>query len=150
MSFGAYVENAVKWALETLGSEEYRFRCLAFVEEAYEKGNGIEIFGGSTAMESAVEYGVGTDSAIPPRGVFVFYDCSGPIEGEIRNWGHVGLSLGEGKVVHAWDRVRSDHFLEVEKLAGAPGWTSPRCIGWVPVDRIMKGHIRNAGVKDAF
>jgi cell wall-associated NlpC family hydrolase len=114
--------------------------CLAFVEEAYEKGNAIEIFGGSTATESAEAYGVQKTAALPPRGVFVFYACSGTLEGVYQNWGHVGLSLGDGQVIHAWQVVRQDHYLEVEKLPGAPGWTAPQYIGWTPVERIMQGH----------
>ena len=50
------MENAIEWAKSQLDSTEYPFRCLAFVEEAYEKGNQIEIFGGSCAKESADEY----------------------------------------------------------------------------------------------
>ncbi len=140
MDYQTYIENAVKWAKEQLGSDAYLFMCLAFVEDAYEKGNAIEIFGGSTATESAEEYGVHTEPETPPLGAFVFYACSGPIKGVEKNWGHVGLSCGDGRVIHAWDKVREDDYLAIEHLAGAPGWTSPRYIGWTPVERIMQGH----------
>jgi cell wall-associated NlpC family hydrolase len=141
MVYQSYVGNAVAWAREQMGSDAYRFLCLAFVEDAFEKGNGIEIFGGSTAKESAEVYGVRADATMPPAGAFVFYDCSGPIDGVEKNWGHVGLSCGGGRVIHAWDRVREDDTLAVEQLQGAPGWTAPRYVGWVPVERIMLGHL---------
>jgi cell wall-associated NlpC family hydrolase len=137
-----YIDNALQWAMEQLGSGAYRFLCLAFVEDAYEKGNGIEIFGGSTATESAEEYGVQAQPPLPPAGAFAFYSCSGPIEGVVKDWGHVGLSCGDGQVIHAWDRVRVDDYLAIERLRGAPGWTAPRYIGWVPVARFMQGHRR--------
>lgn len=52
----SYVDRAIAWATARLGNPDYAFRCLAFVEDAYEAGNAIEIFGGSTAKESADEY----------------------------------------------------------------------------------------------
>jgi cell wall-associated NlpC family hydrolase len=144
MVYQSYIENAVTWAREQMGSDAYRFLCLAFVEDAFEKGNGIEVFGGSTAKESAEAYGVQADATAPPEGAFVFYDCSGPIDGIEKNWGHVGLSCGGGRVIHAWDKVREDDTLAVEQLQGAPGWTAPHYIGWVSVERIMQGHRKRA------
>ena len=101
---------AVGWALERVGQPGYALRCLAFVEDALERPNGIEIFGGSSAAESAAQYGLHpfTPGATPPAGSFVFYDAEGPIDGTHRSWGHVGLSLGDGRVVHTWDVIRID------------------------------------------
>lgn len=135
-----YVERAMAWALAQVGSAAYPFRCLAFVEDAYEIANQIEIFGGSTAKESADAYGVQTPALDPPAGAFVFYDCCGALFDVYQNWGHVGLSLGDGTVVHAWNQVRVDPYRAVETLHGAPGWTQPRYIGWVAVERILQGH----------
>lgn len=143
MDYQPYIENAIKWAREQLGSRAYASLCLAFVEDAYEEGNGIEIFGGSSAKESADQYEVQPSSSIPPRGAFVFYDCSGPLNGMEKNWGHVGLSYGDGKVIHGWDQVREDAYRAVEQLPVPPGWTNPRYIGWVSVERILQGHRQN-------
>lgn len=140
MSDQPYIENALQWAREQLGSGAYRFLCLSFVEDAYEEGNAIEIFGGDSAKESAELYGVQSSSSVPPRGAFVFYDCSGPLDGVEKNWGHVGLSCGDGNVIHAWDQVREGNYLAVEQLEGAPGWTHPKYIGWVSAERILQGH----------
>jgi cell wall-associated NlpC family hydrolase len=140
VNYQAYIENALTWAREQLGSRKYQFLCLAFVEDAYETANHIEIFGGSSAKESAEEYGVQTDPVPPPAGTFVFYESSGPFDGIERDWGHVGLSCGDGRVIHAWDQVREDDYLAIEHLQGAPGWTAPRYIGWTPVERIMQGY----------
>jgi hypothetical protein len=68
----SYIENSIDWAKQKLGSVEYQFLCLAFVEDAYEKGNNVEIFGGSTAKESADEYRVWNNTGVPPLGAFVF------------------------------------------------------------------------------
>lgn len=133
---------AVRWALERVGDRGYALRCLAFVEDAYERANGIEVFGGSSATESATQYGLHPfdDAQPPPAGSFVFYDAEGPIRGTRDNWGHVGLSIGDGRVVHAWDLVRVDPARAVERLEGAPGWTSPRLRGWADVETILRGH----------
>ncbi len=139
--FETYIAYAIQWAQIQVGSNAYLFRCLAFVEDAYERANRVEIFGGSTATESAEKYGAHTRvEHLPARGAFVFYECYGSLEGEHRNWGHVGLCLGEGQVIHAWDQVRQDHYLGIECLTPAPGWSAPRYIGWAPVERIFMGY----------
>ncbi|MFC4307319.1 NlpC/P60 family protein [Cohnella boryungensis] len=136
----AYIERAIEWASRKLDSTDYRLLCLAFVEDAYEQANGIEMFGGSSAQESADLYGASLNRASPPKGSFVFYSSSGEVDGEMKYWGHVGLCIGNGEVIHAWDRVRINPYLEVEELTPAPGWTKPQYIGWSPVERILEGY----------
>lgn len=138
-TYDTYIDNSIKWAMNHLGSTDYCYHCLAFVEDALEISNNIEIFGGSSAKESAVAYEAHIHTDIPPKGTFVFYDCLGVIDGEYENWGHVGLCLGDGLIIHAWDKVRIDNYLDVENLSAAPGWTAPRFIGWVSLERIMMG-----------
>lgn len=140
------VQNAIDWAKAHLGSEEYRLQCLGFIEDALERSNGIEIFGGDSARESAELYEVHNNMGLPPAGAFVFYSCSGLVEGEVMDWGHCGLSLGDGNVIHAWDKVRIDGYLEVEKLSPAPGWSQPVFIGWAPLEQILIGHHSSQGV----
>lgn|GEM_PF-1576634 len=103
---------------------------------------------GSTAGEAADAYGARGCGGVPPRGAYVFYDCSGTLKGEYRNWGHVGLSLGDGRVIHAWDQVRIDHLLGIEKLLPGPGFERPQYIGWTPVARILRGMTMPNGTAD--
>lgn len=147
--FEGYVANAVGWARAHLGSTEYSLRCLAFVEDAYECSNRIELFGGSTAAESAGEYRAGLNAGhAPPPGAFVFYECFGALRGDYQDWGHVGLHVGHGQVIHAWDRVRQDHYLDVQQLTPAPGWGKPRYIGWTPVERFLEGYRKKGGQEE--
>jgi cell wall-associated NlpC family hydrolase len=141
-TFESYIRSATKWAEERLGSTDYNTKCLAFVEDAYEMANGVEVFGGDTANESALAYGAAENNGLPPLGAFVFYDCTGELRGERKNWGHVGLHIGDRMVVHAWDKVRIDDYLEVEKLGAAPGWSQPRYTGWAPIERVFRGYRR--------
>jgi cell wall-associated NlpC family hydrolase len=142
MSADELAHAAVAWALARVGQQSHALRCLAFVEDAYERANGIEIFGGSSAAESAAIYGLKPyRSAEPPTaGSFVFYECGGPIGGETRGWGHVGLATGDGRVVHAWDTIRVDPAPQVEQLTAAEGWSAPRLAGWVAPQRVLAGH----------
>jgi cell wall-associated NlpC family hydrolase len=133
------IDNAIAWARRYLGSPDYTTRCLAFVEDAYERSNHLEVFGGDFAAESAGIYAVHENTGEPPAGAFAFYDTTGELFGERRNWGHVGLCVGEGLVVHAWDRVRIDHYRAIEQLSGPPGWDAPRWAGWAPAGRVLAG-----------
>jgi len=130
-------ENMVSWAEEKIGSREYAGWCLSFIEDALEKSNGIEIFGGDTAKESALLYADGMRQGMPERGAFVFYNCicQGP-EGPV-SWGHCGISLGNSKIIHAWDTVRLDDYREIEAMTALSG-DHPRYIGWAPIERVLK------------
>ena len=130
-------ENMILWAKDKLGSREYAAWCLSFIEDALEKSNGIEIFGGDSAKESALLYADGMRPGRPERGAFVFYDCvcRGP-DGPV-NWGHCGISLGDGRIIHAWGVVRIDDYREIEDMTALSG-DHPGYIGWVPVERVLK------------
>jgi hypothetical protein len=45
----ALARRAVAWALDHVGSTGCAGRCLGFVEDAYERSNAIEVFGGDSA-----------------------------------------------------------------------------------------------------
>ena len=138
----AIVAAAIDWALARIGDQSYSLRCLAFVEDAYERPNAIELIGGASAAESAVLLGaadpLGAVRAAP--GSLIFYGAAGPIQGEMGEWGHVGLALGDGSLVHAWDEVRVDRVEDVERLTPAAGWSAPRLQGWVAPERVLVGH----------
>ncbi|MFA5206704.1 MAG: NlpC/P60 family protein [Lentisphaeria bacterium] len=138
------IDNAIAWALKNRDRRDYQYKCLAFVEDAYEQGNALEMFGGSTATESAEQYGT-IPTACPPRGALVFYSATGPINGVTKNWGHVGLCLGNNQVIHTWDVIRIDDYTDVEKLKNAPGWTPLHYVGWTAPEVFLKGfvHQRN-------
>ena len=130
------IDNMILWATEKLGNAEYAGWCLSFIEDALEISNNIEIFGGDSAKESCEMYRDALQSGVPERGAFVFYDCLCPGEDGPVNWGHCGVSLGDGRIIHAWDVVRIDGYLEVEGLTALTG-DHPKYIGWVPVSRVL-------------
>lgn len=129
-------ENMIRWAINRLGETKYAGWCLSFIEDALEIPNGIEIFGGDSAKASALLYADAMQTGEPERGAFVFFDClcvgeDGPV-----NWGHCGIALGDGTVIHAWDRVRIDRIAEIGRMTALSG-DRPRYIGWVPLRRVL-------------
>lgn len=129
-------ENMIAWAKDKLGNPEYAGWCLSFIEDALEKSNDIEIFGGDSAKESCEMYSDALRTGIPEKGAFVFYDCLCQSEDGPVNWGHCGISLGDGQIIHAWDVVRIDDYLEIEQLTVLTG-DHPGYIGWVPLERVL-------------
>jgi len=130
------IDNMIEWAKERLGRQEYIGWCLSFIEDALEESNEIEIFGGDSAKESSEMYFDAIETSEPVRGAFVFYDCLCPSEDGPVNWGHCGICLGDGKVIHAWDRIREDDYRKIEELTAVTG-DHPKYIGWVPVQRVL-------------
>ena len=129
-------EKMIRWAESRIGSSGYAGWCLSFIEDALEKSNGIEIFGGDSAKTSCEMYKDAIQDGTPERGAFVFYDClcssdDGPV-----NYGHCGISLGGGNMIHAWDQVRTDDYIQVGNMTALTG-DHPRYIGWVPLLRVL-------------
>lgn len=129
-------ENMIHGAESKLDSTAYAGWCLSFIEDALEICNGIEIFGGSSAKESCEMYYDAIQTGVPERGAFVFYNCLCPGENAPVNWGHCGISLGGGRVIHVWDMVRIDDYLKIEKLTALTG-DHPEYLGWVPLKRVL-------------
>jgi uncharacterized SAM-binding protein YcdF (DUF218 family) len=139
-------EGAIHWTNARLGQPGYAGRCYTFLEDAYELGNNIVLDGqGSTAREAAEAYFARMQAAglraegPPPRGSYVFFDWTGELNGETRNWGHIALSLGDGQVIHAWDVVRIDTIQGVEDLTSSPGGNHPVYTGWAPPEIFLLG-----------
>lgn len=128
-------ENAVEWAVKHLGDQRYAGWCLSFVEDAIEQSNDIEIFGGDSAKESYLMYQDAICTGVPEAGSVVFYDCLCKTQEGIMDWGHCGLALDDGMVIHAWNVVRIDPYMDIEKLSAAGEF--PKYLGWVPMERVL-------------
>ncbi len=112
---GGRAEGSIAWAEARLGDSSYYFWCLKFVANAF----GVNSAGYPTAQAAADALGVRDRAAGPaaaPRGALVFfrYVSDGV------SYGHVGISLGDGRMVHAVRTVR------VEALASWSG----SYLGW--------------------
>jgi cell wall-associated NlpC family hydrolase len=138
MNTNEIADNAAAWAQARLGETRYATKCLGFTEDAIERGNNIMLDGYSFAREAAEEYGARDDGNIPPAGAWVFYDWWGVIKGERRNWGHVGIALAGGQVIHALAEVRIDNYRDIVDLLRTSDDADPRYIGWAPLSAILE------------
>jgi NlpC/P60 family len=115
---GGRAEGAIAWALGRQGDPSYNFWCLKFVAHAF----GANAAGFPTAQAAANALGVRDRAAGPaaaPRGALVFfrYVYRGV------SYGHVGISLGDGRMVHAVQTVRVE---ALSRWAGSYlGWAYP-------------------------
>lgn len=93
------IEEAIKWAESEIEVKTYNYNleCLKFVEDAFKMSAGSRL---SYAKNAANKLNAESNKGLPPRGAFVFYDWDGKVGGVYKNWGHVGLSLGNGEIIH--------------------------------------------------
>ncbi len=108
-----HVERAINWALAQRGSHGWDFKCLAFVCDAYQHA-GVTPRRWSSASVAANALGASSHKGVPPRGAWVFYRHA--------PWGHAALSLGDGRIVHAF----GSQGVIVSNYRGI-GFT---CVGW--------------------
>lgn len=109
------VARAILWAEHRRGSAAWAWYCERFVENAFMTGGRYE-----TAWEAALGLGLRTGPA--PRGALVFFRPD-PTN---RGYGHVGISLGRGRMISALARVTET------QIAGSRYW-SGLYAGWARV-----------------
>ena len=121
-------ETAINWATNQMnsGNKSYINWCLAFVSDAF-KAAGVTAGGYDYATLAGNAMVKHTDLN-PPRGAVVFYNWSGTIKyngsNTYNNWGHVAISLGNGKVIHAdYDRIKvTDIIIPYRQYRGWGVW----------------------------
>jgi hypothetical protein len=125
------VESAIAWAIANIGNPNYEYKCLDFVQNAYQNV-GITLTGlpwGSAKKAATMFKAEANKDKIVPRGAAVFYDWEGTVGGTTQNWGHVGIALQTGK----YDDI--DVISALEYVAIDPGgylahYTAMDYIGW--------------------
>lgn len=108
-------EPAIAWAMARLGSHAWDGWCLKFVCDAYAY-TGTPVTRYDSAGTAARALNAAAHQGNPPRGAYVFYSSA---------QGHVGLSLGDGRMVHAFG---SRGVVVTSQVIGMPriGWAMPR------------------------
>jgi cell wall-associated NlpC family hydrolase len=111
------VEKALRWALAQQGRHGWDYLCLRFVNDAYQNA-GVMPRRWYWAMSAARALGAFSHKGVPPRGAYVFY-WHPP-------YGHVGLSLGDGRIVHAFGSqgVIVSNYLRIHMTY--IGWAAPK------------------------
>jgi hypothetical protein len=123
------IENAIAWAQARQKNRFLDYYCFTMVWDAY-KSAGLNIGTPPAPDYAAWDWWASRPSAQhvgdqnPPRGALVFWSWSGWVTGKYRNWGHVGISLGNGQVIStAFNGVAGIHvFSLASALGGYQGW----------------------------
>jgi len=134
------VEKAIKWAKSQEGKMDWSGYCLKFVAQAFgQKSSGwaspVDAIGKLGNRFYPVE-----KCQNPPRGALIFFSAKGKWCGasygciDSPDYGHIGIYLGNGEVIHAYGRVRIQTLTAVEQLAttdskGNKSWIDSY-IGW--------------------
>jgi len=142
---GEIIEKAVAWAEERKKNGDWTAlkSCLIFVKRAYTERAGLPKFivSGSAkeaadqAQRALQEKAGGLYKGTPPRGAWVYYyqrkkDKTADLDGD----GHVALSLGAGKIIHA-NTYTDEHGVEevrVETIDYMPAYLVYRGWSWPP------------------
>lgn len=128
------IDDAIAWALSLHQARTFpdgthvEGFCLRFVQDAYEKGAAAPITRYVGARLAAERTGAMANIDVKiPRGAFVYYDWVGSLKEKYKNWGHVGLFLGNNKMIHAFKTVRIDdiHRLHLVDDFQYKGWSWP-------------------------
>ena len=97
---------AAEWARNAVGNTEYHFRCPEFIRDAFHYGSGYSYWKvDGNAKTLADRWLVSSSDTNIPIGGLVFYDYFAELDGEYRDWGHVGIYIGDGNVVSALSKV---------------------------------------------
>ncbi|MBR3474643.1 MAG: InlB B-repeat-containing protein [Oscillospiraceae bacterium] len=118
------IEEAIAYAYNERETRPNYWKgyCAAFVWAAYNKGAGIGNSSYATARQMGDALITHVDSD-PPRGALVFwYKSSDPYNSA----GHVGLSIGDGKVIHAFSSIKVSTISSVNSNGYTyRGWGAP-------------------------
>lgn len=121
-----WIEKVITWASEQAGRNYWEGYCMAFISDAFKvcenrpaSANDLK-----TNLEDAGEFYSEENGWDLPRGALVFFSATG----DYAPYGHVGVSLGDGKVSHAYETVREDAIEDIEDLSfigSYLGWAYP-------------------------
>ena len=118
--------GAVTWARSQLGLAKWRFLCQRFAEEAYATRGQAR-----TALEAARRLRPRPGSASAASAGTLLYFAG---DSTNRGYGHVGISLGDGRMISALDRVR------VTNVTTSRYWTN-LYLGWVDAPTSWPGRL---------
>ena len=90
----AIVEGAISWGNSQMGSTAYNGYCQKFVNHCFMNAGwgGVSFVSARVCGDALI---TNTSVSDVPRGAVVFFDSTD------HNYGHIGISLGDGTMIHA-------------------------------------------------
>ena len=116
----AQVEKVISWALSKQGNKSYAYLCQKFVADAYSQV--APRVSKETAKQAANAWCTHPGDKNPPRGATVYYNWYGKVDGVYANYGHVGIALGDGRVIHAYGNSGVVISNKIDFMTGYIGW----------------------------
>jgi len=99
------VDDAISWAKNQIGSQQWNWMCFVFCREAYNEGPVPGIGSAIDAWNNNGSTFGDRKTGDAPRGALVFFEASSANN----YYGHIGISNGDGEMYHAWSNgVRKD------------------------------------------
>lgn len=117
-------DDAVARMERLVGSKDYEYWCARTVAQAWgQSHSGYE--DAHAQWQAAVAQGIAhPGDHAPPRGALVFYDWTGSVGGVTDNYGHVAISLGDGRIISTSVDGRVG-ITTLDHFANYDGWTPP-------------------------
>ena len=134
------IEEAISWANNEIGNDEWTNLCLKFVSLAY--GLGANVNAKTTGWDwpnDAINK-LGTkfysidNCGNPPRGALIFFSGQGKhpkTKIDYKKYGHIGIYLGDGVLIHAYGTVKIQNIIGAKGIEGEKyidsyiGWAYP-------------------------
>lgn len=117
---------AAIWARSQVGSTGYHTRCPQFVRDCFYYGAGYSYWSvDGNARTLADRWMVCNSDSNIPIGALVFYDYITDLGEGLRNYGHVGIYVGDGQVVSALKTV-TIHGIHSLSNCAFIGWSTYR------------------------
>ena len=123
-----WIEKVINWASKQESKDYWKEYCMAFVSDALKvcenrPSSPNEL---KSKLENADKYYSKENDWDPPKGSLVFF--SGKGKELYERCGHIGISLGNKKVIHAYQTVKEESISDIEKLDCIDaylGWAYP-------------------------
>lgn len=134
------IEEAISWANNEIGNDEWTNLCLKFVSLAYGLGANVnaKTTGWDWPNDAINELGTKFYSidncGNPPRGALIFFSGQGrhpKTKINYEKYGHIGIYLGDGEVIHAYETVKIQNIIGAKGIEGEEfidsyiGWAYP-------------------------
>jgi len=129
--FSQWGEQAIEWGEKRKDWNDWNGLCMRFVVDAFAQKDGLPAgLNADGWAKKLYRFNQGPEGWLQaPKGAVIFFDSDKePVNGKLNTHGHVGIYLGEGKLIHAYGKVNETTIDEAIAKAGVGkyiGWSYP-------------------------
>jgi len=129
--FSELAEKAIEWGEKRKNWDDWSGLCMRFVVDAFAQKDGLPAGANADGWAKKLyRFNQEPEGWLQaPRGTVIFFDNDKElVNGKLNTHGHVGIYLGEGKLIHAYGIVQETTIEEAIAKAGVGrylGWSYP-------------------------